>query len=63
MEGISALRDESGKDGMRIVIEVKRDAVGEVVLNNLYSQTQLLEFHFPVLLMGGAASRPNRRSR
>lgn len=41
MEGISALRDESDKDGMRIVIEVKRDAVGEVVLNNLYSQTQL----------------------
>ncbi len=41
VEGISALRDESDKDGMRIVIEVKRDAVGEVVLNNLYSQTQL----------------------
>ncbi len=39
VEGISALRDESDKDGMRIVIEVKRDAVGEVVLNNLYSQT------------------------
>lgn len=41
VEGISALRDESDKDGMRIVIEVKRDAVAEVVLNNLYSQTQL----------------------
>ncbi|MEE3650817.1 MULTISPECIES: DNA topoisomerase (ATP-hydrolyzing) subunit A [unclassified Brenneria] len=41
IEGISALRDESDKDGMRIVIEIKRDAVGEVVLNNLYSQTQL----------------------
>ncbi|ENZ0172511.1 DNA topoisomerase (ATP-hydrolyzing) subunit A [Providencia huaxiensis] len=41
VEGISALRDESDKDGMRIVIEVKRDAVGEVVLNNLYSLTQL----------------------
>lgn len=41
IEGISALRDESDKDGMRIVIEVKRDAVGEVVLNNLYSLTQL----------------------
>ena len=40
VEGI-ALRDESDKDGMRIVIEIKRDAVGEVVLNNLYSQTQL----------------------
>ncbi|WP_140919294.1 DNA topoisomerase (ATP-hydrolyzing) subunit A [Limnobaculum xujianqingii] len=41
VEGISALRDESDKDGMRVVIEVKRDAVAEVVLNNLYSQTQL----------------------
>jgi DNA gyrase subunit A len=41
VEGISALRDESDKDGMRIVIECKRDAVGEVVLNNLYTQTQL----------------------
>uniref|UniRef100_A0A3B0LXV4 DNA gyrase subunit A n=1 Tax=Arsenophonus endosymbiont of Trialeurodes vaporariorum TaxID=235567 RepID=A0A3B0LXV4_9GAMM len=41
VEGISALRDESDKDGMRIVIEVKRDAVAELVLNNLYSLTQL----------------------
>ncbi len=41
IEGISGLRDESDKDGMRIVIEIKRDAVAEVVLNNLYSLTQL----------------------
>lgn len=41
IEGISALRDESDKDGMRIVIEMKRDVVGEIVLNNLYSLTQL----------------------
>ncbi|QIQ22305.1 DNA topoisomerase (ATP-hydrolyzing) subunit A [Zophobihabitans entericus] len=41
VEGISALRDESDKDGMRIVIEIKRDGVGEIVLNNLYAQTQL----------------------
>jgi len=41
IEGISALRDESDKDGMRMVVEIKRDAVGEVVLNNLYSQTQM----------------------
>lgn len=41
IEGISALRDESDKDGMRVVIEVKRDAVAEVLLNHLYSQTQL----------------------
>jgi DNA gyrase subunit A len=41
IEGISALRDESDKDGMRMVVEVKRDAVGEVVLNNLYAQTRM----------------------
>lgn len=41
VEGISGLRDESDKDGMRIIIEIKRNAVGEVVLNNLYSLTQL----------------------
>lgn len=41
VEGISALRDESDKDGMRIVIECRRDAVAEVVLNNLYANTQL----------------------
>ncbi|VFP79579.1 DNA topoisomerase (ATP-hydrolyzing) subunit A [Candidatus Erwinia haradaeae] len=41
IDGISTLRDESDKDGMRIVIEVKRDAVSEVVLNNLYSFTQM----------------------
>lgn len=41
VEGITALRDESDKDGMRIVIECRRDAVAEVVLNNLYANTQL----------------------
>ena len=41
IEGIAELRDESDKDGMRIVIETKRDAVPEVVLNQLYKQTQL----------------------
>jgi len=41
VEGISALRDESDKDGMRIVIEVKRNESGEVLLNQLYSLTQL----------------------
>ncbi|WMC11954.1 DNA topoisomerase (ATP-hydrolyzing) subunit A [Oceanimonas pelagia] len=41
IEGISALRDESDKDGMRIVIEVRRGEVGEVILNNLYAQTQM----------------------
>ncbi len=41
IEGISELRDESDKDGLRVVIELRRGESGEVVLNNLYSQTQL----------------------
>ncbi|WP_101775938.1 DNA topoisomerase (ATP-hydrolyzing) subunit A [Pasteurella oralis] len=41
VEGISAITDLSDKDGMRIEIKIKRDAVGEVVLNNLYALTQL----------------------
>src|SRR5512144_3307998 len=41
IEGISDLRDESDKSGMRLVIELKRGEVPEVVLNNLYKQTQL----------------------
>ena len=41
IEGISDIRDESDKDGIRIVIEIKRNAMGSVVLNNLYKQTAL----------------------
>lgn len=41
LEGISDLRDESDKDGMRMVIELRRGESAEVVLNNLYNQTQL----------------------
>ena len=41
IEGIAELRDESDRDGMRIVIEIKRDAVADVVLNQLYRYTQL----------------------
>ncbi len=41
LEGISALRDESDKDGMRIVIELKRDSIPRVVLNQLYKHTQM----------------------
>ena len=41
IEGISELRDESDKDGLRILIELRRGESGEVVLNNLYAQTQL----------------------
>ncbi len=41
LEGISGLRDESDKDGMRMVIELRRGEIADVVLNNLYKQTQL----------------------
>ncbi len=41
IEGITELRDESDKDGLRAVIELRRGESGEVVLNNLYTQTQL----------------------
>jgi DNA gyrase subunit A len=41
LEGISEIRDESDKDGLRVVIELKRGESGEVILNNLYSQTAL----------------------
>lgn len=41
LEGISELRDESDKDGLRIVIELRRGEMGDVVLNNLYAQTQM----------------------
>ena len=41
VDGITDIRDESSREGMRIVIELRRDAVGEVILNNLYKNTQL----------------------
>ena len=41
IEGITDLRDESDRNGMRIVIEVRRDANANVLLNNLYKQTAL----------------------
>ncbi len=50
VEGITALRDESDRDGMRIVIELKRDAAPKVVLNQLYKHTQLQESFGAILL-------------
>ncbi len=41
IEGITALRDESDKDGMRVVIELRRGELSDVLINNLYTQTQL----------------------
>ena len=57
IEGISDLRDESDRQGMRIMIELKRDAVGEVVLNSLYKLTSLQE-SFGINLLAIVEGRP-----
>jgi DNA gyrase subunit A len=52
LEGISDIRDESDKSGMRVVIELKRGELPEVVLNNLYKQTQLQDaFHMNMVAL------------
>jgi len=50
LDGISDLRDESDKDGIRVVIECKRDAIANVVLNNLFKQTQLQDSYGVIML-------------
>ena len=57
VEGISDIRDESDRDGMRVVIELKRGEVGEVVLNNLYKHTQL-QTSFGITLLAIVDGRP-----
>ncbi len=57
LEGISGLRDESDKDGMRMVIELRRGEVPEVILNNLYKQTQL-QTHFGINMVALLDGRP-----
>ena len=57
IEGISDLRDESDRDGMRIVIELKRGEVPEVVLNNLYKHTQL-QMSFGIIMLAIVGGRP-----
>jgi DNA gyrase subunit A len=57
IEGISDIRDESDRDGMRIVIELKRGEVGEVILNNLYKHTQLQQT-FGINILAIVAGRP-----
>jgi DNA gyrase subunit A len=63
LEGISDLRDESDRSGMRVVIELKRGEVPEVVLNNLYKQTQLQDTFGMnmVALVGGQPKLLNLR--
>jgi DNA gyrase subunit A len=57
IEGISDLRDESDRDGMRIVIELKRGEVPDVVLNNLYKHTQL-QLSFGIIMLAIVGGRP-----
>jgi DNA gyrase subunit A len=57
LDGISDIRDESNKDGIRVVIELKRDAIPKVVINNLYKQTQL-EDSFGVIMLAIDHGRP-----
>jgi DNA gyrase subunit A len=57
LEGISDIRDESDREGMRVVFELKKDAVPEVVLNNLYKQTAL-QSSFGVTMLAIVDGRP-----
>src|ERR671919_1618419 len=57
IEGISDIRDESDRDGMRVVIELKRGEVGEVVLNNLYKHTSLQQT-FGIITLAIVGGRP-----
>ncbi len=57
LEGIADLRDESDKEGLRVVVDLKRDANGQVVLNQLFKHTQL-ETTFGVILLALAENRP-----
>lgn len=57
LEGIADLRDESDKDGMRIVVDLKRDAVPQVVMNNLYKQTTL-QSNFGITMLALVNRKP-----
>ncbi len=57
IEGISDLRDESSREGMRIVVELKRDAMAQVVLNNLYAHTAM-QSGFGVILLSIDGGQP-----
>ena len=57
IEGISDIRDESDRDGMRIVVELRRGEVPEVVLNNLYKHTQL-QTTFGIIMLSIVGGRP-----
>jgi DNA gyrase subunit A len=58
IEGVSDLRDESDRDGIRVVIELKRGEVAEVVLNNLYKHTQM-ETTFGIIMLALVGGQPH----
>ncbi len=57
IEGISDIRDESDKDGMRIVVELKRDVESQIILNQLFKHTQL-EITFGIIMLALVENRP-----
>ncbi|HEX6087550.1 MAG TPA: DNA gyrase subunit A [Thermoanaerobaculia bacterium] len=57
IEGISDLRDESDREGIRVVIELKRDAIAEIVLNHLYRNTQM-QTTFGIIFLAIANNKP-----
>jgi len=57
IEGISEIRDESDREGMRIVIELKRDAMSDIILNNLFKQTQM-QVTFGIIMLAIANKEP-----
>ncbi|HIC78349.1 MAG TPA: DNA gyrase subunit A, partial [Sulfurovum sp.] len=57
IEGISEIRDESDRDGMRVVIELKRDAMSDIILNNLYKSTQM-EMTFGIIMLAIVNKEP-----
>jgi DNA gyrase subunit A len=57
IEGVSDLRDESDREGIRIVIEVKRDAIAEILLNSLYKMTQM-QTTFGIILLAIVDNQP-----
>src|SRR5512138_2689818 len=57
IEGVSDIRDESDRDGLRIVVDLKRGEIGDVILNNLYKRTQL-QTSFGIIMLAIVGGRP-----
>ncbi|MDD3293281.1 MAG: DNA gyrase subunit A [Geobacteraceae bacterium] len=57
IEGVSDIRDESDRDGMRVVVELKKDAIAQVILNNLYKHTQM-QSTFGVIMLALVDGQP-----